>query len=106
MLRCSPAWASLEGRGRAFGACGHPSRRHAAHGSSESDSILPALALRFEAPCETSGEESDAGDQEPSFGAGDGCLVVLGEAAVASEPSVSAFDDPAFALRLECSGLL
>src|SRR3954471_5334797 len=75
-------------------------------GSSESDSILPALALRFEAPCETSGEESDAGDQEPSFGAGDGCLVVLGEAAVASEPSVSAFDDPAFALRLECSDLL
>src|SRR3979490_2558014 len=74
--------------------------------SSEADSILPILALHFEVPCETSGEELDAGDQEPSFGAGDGRFIILGEAAATSEPSVGGFDDPTLALGLECSDFL
>ncbi len=38
-------------------------------------------------------EELDAGDQEPSVGAFDGFLEVLGEAFVSAEPSEGPFDD-------------
>jgi hypothetical protein len=37
--------------------------------------------------CEASGEELNAGDHDPGLGAGDGCLEVLCETAVAAEPS-------------------
>src|SRR3990172_1634719 len=57
-------------------------------------------------PCETSGEKANAGDEEPSLGAGDGGFEILGEAAVASEPGEGAFDDPAFGLGLERADLL
>ena len=57
----------------------------------------------FSGSCETAREKADAGDQEPRLGAGDGFLEVLGEAAVASEPSKGAFDDPAFGFGLECA---
>ena len=52
-------------------------------------------------PCESAGEELNAGDDDPGFGAGDGCLEVLCKTAIASEPSKSAFDHPSSGLRLE-----
>src|SRR3954452_23376529 len=60
----------------------------------------------FSGPCEASGEQANAGDHEPCFGAGDGPLEVLGKAAVTSEPGEGAFDDPAFGFGLECPNLL
>src|SRR6202051_3880248 len=60
----------------------------------------------FSGPCEAAGKQADAGDEEPSLGAGDGSLEVLGETALTPEPSEGAFDDPAFALRLEGTNLL
>ena len=56
----------------------------------------------FSGPCEAAREEAYAGDHEPSLRAGDSRLEVFGQASVASEPSESAFDHPAFGLRLEC----
>src|SRR5271163_946987 len=52
-------------------------------------------------PCETAGEDADAGDHEPGLSACDGRLEVLGEATVAPEPGKGAFDHPAFGLGLE-----
>ena len=46
----------------------------------------------FSGSCEPAREHADTGDQEPSLGAGDGDLEVLGEAAVCAEnlnPSVA-----------------
>src|SRR5207248_3488850 len=60
----------------------------------------------FSGPCETAGEQADAGDEEPGLGARGGGLEVLGEAAVAPDPSEGAFDDPAFGLGLEGPNLL
>src|SRR3989304_76007 len=57
-------------------------------------------------PCETAGEQADASDSDPGFGAGDGGLEVLGEAAVASEPCEGAFDPPASGFGLEGSDAL
>src|SRR5271170_2831274 len=60
----------------------------------------------FSGPCETTGEETDAGDEEPGLGAGDGSLEVFGEATIAAEPGEGAFDDPAFGFGLECADTL
>src|SRR6266699_1213206 len=66
--------------------------------SSESDSkVIPM----FSGPGETAREDADAGDQDPSLGAGDGRLEVLGEAAVTSEPGEGAFDHPSLGLGFE-----
>src|SRR5260370_40977299 len=64
------------------------------------------MVAMFSGSCETAGKEGDVGDQDPGFGTGDGCLEVLGEPAVASEPGEGAFDHPTFRLRLESSDLL
>ena len=53
------------------------------------------MIAAFSGPREAAGEKTYAGDQEPSLGADDGLLEVLGKAAVASEPGEGAFDDPA-----------
>src|SRR3989454_8336825 len=55
----------------------------------------------FSGPSETAREDADAGDQDPSLGAGDGRLEVLGEAAVTSEPGEGAFDHPSLGLGFE-----
>ncbi len=55
----------------------------------------------FSGPSETAREDADAGDQDPSLGAGDGRLEVLGEAAVASEPGEGAFDHPSLGLGFQ-----
>ena len=45
--------------------------------------------------CETSGQEPEMGDEEPSdFGCGR-TFEILGEAAAPAEPGEGAFDDPA-----------
>lgn len=44
--------------------------------------------------CNPPREELNTCDHEPSLGAGDGSLEVLGETAVASEPSKGALHDP------------
>ena len=46
-------------------------------------------------PCDSAGEELNAGDQQPGLGAFDGFLEVFCEAAVAAEPGEGSFDDPA-----------
>src|SRR3954468_9965508 len=55
----------------------------------------------FSSPCETAGTQADAGDQQPSLGAGDRGFEVLGQAPVASKPCEGSLDHPAFRLRLE-----
>ena len=45
--------------------------------------------------CDTSGDRSDVGDEDPRDGAGDRGFEVLGEAATPSEPRKGSFDDPA-----------
>src|SRR5689334_9305550 len=50
---------------------------------------------------ETSRKEPDVGDEEPSGGAGDGCLEVLGEAAASAEPGEGALDNPSSRQELE-----
>lgn len=55
----------------------------------------------FSRRCESAHEELDAGEEEPGFGAGDGGFGVLGEAAIAIEPSQGALDDPAARQHLE-----
>src|SRR5437899_12541612 len=54
-------------------------------------------------PCESTGEQLDAGNDDPGLGAGDGRLEVLGEATVASEPCKGALDHPASRLGFERS---
>src|ERR1700693_4241676 len=56
--------------------------------------------------CEASGEECDARDHEPSLGAGDGLLEVLGEAAVATEPGEGSLDHPASRFGFEGADIL
>ena len=46
-------------------------------------------------PCDTSGEELDGCDEQPSGCGRDGLFKVLGEASVAAEPCKRSFDDPA-----------
>ena len=55
----------------------------------------------FSGSRETSGENADTGDKEPSLSAFDCSFEVFGEATIASEPSKGAFDDPALGLGLE-----
>src|SRR5260370_11488795 len=64
------------------------------------------MVAMFSGSCETAGKEGDVGDQDPGFGTGDGCLEVLGEPAVASEPGEGGFDHPTVRLRLDSSDLL
>jgi hypothetical protein len=46
------------------------------------------------------------GQEEPSLGAGDGSLEVLGEAAIAVEPGEGPFDDPAARQEFEAGRVL
>src|SRR6185295_10268747 len=64
------------------------------------------MILIISSPCETTGEQSNARDHDPSLGAGDGGLEVLGEATVASEPGEGTFNHPAAWLWLEGSDAL
>src|SRR6266851_524006 len=87
--------ASFEARATHFRAQRSPAECASA---SESDSkVIPM----FPGLCETTGEEADAGDQDPGLGAGDGRLEVLGQAAVAAEPGEGAFDHPSLRLGFE-----
>src|SRR3954467_15553495 len=60
------------------------------------------MILGISGSCETAGEKLYAGNQEPCLGTGDGGLEVLGEAAVAPEPSEGALNHPPS--RLGCEG--
>ena len=51
--------------------------------------------------CDPSGEALDACDHEPGLGAGDGGLEVLGETAVAPQPSKGALHHPTPGQHLE-----
>src|ERR1051325_6603285 len=64
------------------------------------------MILIISSPCETTGEQSNARDHDPSLGAGDGGLEVLGETTVTSEPSEGTFNHPAAWLWLEGSDAL
>ena len=57
-------------------------------------------------PCQAAGEEANAGDHDPGFGAGDGGFEVFGKAAIASEPGKGALDHPTTRFRLEGSDSL
>src|SRR5260370_11720783 len=59
------------------------------------------MILMVSSSCETAGEKTDAGDQEPCLCAGDGGLEVLGEPAVASKPGEGSFDHPATGFCVE-----
>src|SRR4030088_948531 len=52
------------------------------------------MKVKGSSSCGSSGEEADAGEQQPGGSAGDGCLEVLGQASAAAEPGQGAFDDP------------
>src|SRR5262249_1540210 len=54
-------------------------------------------------PCESTGEQLDAANEDPGLSAGDRRLEVFGETTVASKPSKGALDHPASRLGLECS---
>src|SRR6266851_3067432 len=52
------------------------------------------MKIKGSSSCEPSGEEADAGEQQPGGSAGDGGLEVLGEAPAASQPGKGSLDDP------------
>ena len=60
-------------------------------GSSESDS---KQAFDISCSCQTAGEQTDARNQYPGLGAGNGCLEVFGEPSIAAEPGKRTLDDP------------
>ena len=64
------------------------------------------MILGISGSCEAAGKQLDAGNHEPCFGTGNGCLEVLGEAPVASEPGEGALNHPASRLWLEGSDTL
>src|SRR3954454_847421 len=61
------------------------------------------MILGISSSCEAAGEELDAGDHEPSLGAGDGGFEVLGQATVAPEPGEGALNHPSPRLGFESS---
>src|SRR4051794_2853648 len=61
------------------------------------------MVFIISSPCESTGEDLDAGNDHPDLGAGDGGLEVLCEATVASEPCKRALHHPASGLGLERS---
>ncbi len=67
------------------------------------DSILVSV---FSGSGETSYEEANTCNCDPSFSAFDGGLEVFCQATVASEPSEASLDHPAFGLGLECADTL
>src|SRR5918992_5881492 len=54
-------------------------------------------------PCESPGEELDAGDHDPGFCTGDGCFEVFCKTPVTTDPGEGALNHPTFGLRLEGS---
>src|ERR1700736_5708257 len=56
--------------------------------------------------CETAGEHANASDSDPSLGAGDCLLEVLGETSASSEPGQGSFDHPTSWLGFEGSDAL
>ena len=54
----------------------------------------------------SSRQQLDGGEAEPAFGAGDAGFVVLGEAAIATEPGEGSLDHPTAGEKLEALGLV
>src|ERR1700688_1254920 len=78
-------------------------RRWRCRRPSESDS---KYVVGISGSCQAAGEQADACNQDPGFGAGNGCLEVFGEPPIAAEPSKRTLDDPASRLRPERSHAL
>src|SRR5258708_27929319 len=52
------------------------------------------MNVKGSSACESSGEATDGGEQQPGGSTGGGRLEVLGQASAAAEPGQGAFDDP------------
>ena len=69
-------------------------------------SVRPRIVKVVSSPSHSPNEELHGGQEEPSLGAGDGGLEILGKAAVAVEPGEGTLDDPAAGQEFEADSVL
>src|SRR6266702_1905593 len=63
--------------------------------------VWPEMGHAGSASCESAGEQSHVGEEEPCGSAGDGGFKVLGQASAAHEPGEGTLDHPAPRQQLE-----
>ena len=69
-------------------------------------SVRPRIVKVVSSPSHSPNEELHGGQEEPSLGAGDGGLEILGKAAISVEPGEGPFDDPAAGQEFEADSVL